>query len=89
MSGWLYDPKNDYIGKIFWTDEDYAAAVADGWETAPYPAYMSAYKGDIGDKTLPDLEKIDPKVRWSAKEGKVPDPPVVINRRKPGRKKQG
>lgn len=36
MSGWLYDPKNNYEGKIFWDDEEYAAAVAAGWEFAPF-----------------------------------------------------
>jgi hypothetical protein len=77
MSGWLYDPKNDYIGKIFWTDEDYAAAVADGWETAPYPAERREEKV----KT--------PVVFENPSQPETKEPPVVINRRKPGRKKQG
>jgi hypothetical protein len=37
MGAWLYNPKDDYKGRIFWDDEEYRQAVADGWQDNPFP----------------------------------------------------
>jgi hypothetical protein len=75
---WLYDPKNEYKGQIFMDPGEYAEKLADGWECAPYPTTKQTEKAKIIDYFDAKVEKI------------VENPsPVAVQRRKPGRKKQG
>lgn len=55
---WLYDPKNDYEGKIFSDAQAYSRALADGWETAPYPDEQAVEKEKIitAFDTIPFVE---------------------------------
>jgi hypothetical protein len=38
MARWLYNPKNDYKGRIFWDEDEAREYEAQGWENAPYPS---------------------------------------------------
>jgi hypothetical protein len=74
MRTWLYDRYNDYTGKIFEGAEEVSRALADGWETAPYPATKKEEKAktiEVFDKfsqTEPKPERKKPIQRRKSKK---------------------
>jgi hypothetical protein len=65
---WLYNPKDDYKGQIFWDKAEYAQKLADGWETAPFPVDKAEEKEKI-------IQVFDQAAVVEVKPRKKPGPP--------------